>query len=128
MTRQYYTGNASRSSLHCRGRRVPYSVGRIQHEDHSKGQHLYKSANGASAENEETKAAAKRLKYLVGDLQQSSQARTDVWDKTPASLGAITTECLKVEDELALELEKLRVSAGAKFRQWKSFRQALKCV
>ena len=92
----------------------------------SKGQHLYKSPSGTSAENEETAAAAKRLKDLARGIQESLQTGPDTGDEDQDALEAITSECLKVADELALELEKLKVSAGAKFRRWKSFRQALK--
>jgi hypothetical protein len=94
----------------------------------SKGQHLYKSPSGTSAENEETAAAAKRLKGLAWGIQESLRTEANVGDYDQAPLEAITDQCLEIADELALELEKLKVPVGAKFRRWKSFRQALKCA
>jgi hypothetical protein len=43
-------------------------------------------------------------------------------------LGKNAAKCVKISDALFCLLEKLKVPRDAKYRSWKSFRQALKSV
>jgi hypothetical protein len=97
----------------------------------SKSQEIYKSGNGALAQNIESAAAAERLSELTTGLKASiclEKAAGDHASTQQQSLEAICNGCIEVSGELLMRLDKLKVEEGSKNRRWKSFRQALKSV
>jgi len=99
----------------------------------SKGRELYKSADGALAKNTELETASTRLQSLSGALHDSLHCNQkgsvhNAIGKGDQALEDICGRCVEVSKELVGRLEKLKVPADHKYREWKSFRQALKAV
>ena len=99
----------------------------------SKGKELYKSADGALAENIELETASVRLQNLSGTLKDSLQAsqqapKEGVARKSDGALETICEACVTVSKEFVDKLENLKVPEGHSHKKWKSFRQALKTV
>jgi hypothetical protein len=99
----------------------------------SKGNQLYKSADGALAENVQLETASIRLQQLSGSVQGSlSQAQQGVptgsLAQSDQALEKICEECVAMSKELVDKLEKLKVPEGHPHKKWKSLRQALKSV
>ena len=95
----------------------------------SKGQKIYKSADGTLAENVDTDTVAKDLGLLNRKLQTSfSRASKNGGDlnEDDQSLLHLCEKCHALSVELLSKLEKLKVIG--KHRKWKSARQALKSV
>lgn len=99
----------------------------------SKGKELYKSADGALAENIELETASVRLQNLSRTLKDSLRAnqqapKEGVASKSDGALETICEACVTVSKELVDKLENLKVPEGHSHKKWKSFRQALKTV
>ena len=99
----------------------------------SKGKELYKSADGALAENIELETASVRLQNLSRTLKDSLRAnqqapKEGVASKNDGALETICEACVTVSKEFVDKLENLKVPEGHSHKKWKSFRQALKTV
>jgi ankyrin repeat protein len=102
----------------------------------SKGYNIYKSADGALVENQDTEAVAIDLRMVNAKLSQSlyraRQTKTspfgDTDDADDQALERLSESCSEVAEELILRLRKLKIQPGGKNREWKSVRQALKTV
>ena len=94
----------------------------------SKGQQIYKSANGVLVEYLETENVAKDLNILSNNLRRSFDAGPfdDPLDDADRSLLDLYEKCEDLAGELQIKVNKLKVSG--KHRKWKSTRQALKSV
>jgi hypothetical protein len=92
----------------------------------SKGYHLSESATGALSENEQLRSVIIDLNALNTRLQQGQKLRYSTKDEK--ALEDLSVQCSAIADELLFKLNKLKVAEGARFRKWKSFRQALKSV
>lgn len=92
----------------------------------SKGYGLYKSADGALPENEQLGYVVSDLKTLNARLRNVQNSGASSRDET--ALVKLSQQCAGIADELLFKLEKLKVPKEAKFRKWKSLRQALKSV
>jgi hypothetical protein len=94
----------------------------------SKGNEIYRSEDGSTAENQDLETVANDLVLIQSQLRQSLRP-SDVTcplseeDQALADLGASSNEVA------AALLERLNmVKAQGRFRRWKSLRQALKSV
>lgn len=85
----------------------------------SKGDELYKSADGALEENEFMESVITDFKTLQCRIQQSSKP-------TSQAIQNFRNDALKLADEMLLGLEKLKVKGPPS--KWKSLRKALKTV
>lgn len=94
----------------------------------SKGQSIYKSADGTLAENVDAEAVATDLNLLNTKLQHSLEASkcTELLSHDDKSLMVLCGKCSALSNELLWKLNKLKVTG--KHRKWKSARQALKSV
>lgn len=92
----------------------------------SKGYYIYQSATGASPENLELEAITTDLSLLNTKLK--THGKYDCSAKDEKSLEKLSQQCTDIADELLSRLQKLKVPTDAKYRKWKSFRQALKTV
>ena len=95
----------------------------------SKGQKIYKSADGTSMENVDTEAAANDLEILNTKLQRSfdtSDYNSQSMSDEDRSLIDLCQKCSRLAIELQTKLNGLKVTG--KHRKWKSARQALKSV
>ena len=94
----------------------------------SKGQKIYKSADGTSATNIDTETVARDLNLLNSQLQRSFDESnyTEPLSKEDQSLVDLCWKCSDLANELQAKLNRLK--ATGKNRKWKSARQALKSV
>ncbi len=94
----------------------------------SRGHQIYKSADGALAENRELEAITNgllKLNYTLTNSLEADELHRSLLDDEQ-DLKAICEGCESVAIELINALRKLKV--GGKHRKWKSFRQALKTI
>jgi hypothetical protein len=99
----------------------------------SKGNQLYKSADGALAENIELETASLWLQWpsetVQGTLKQAHQGiPKGLSAQSDQALEKVCEECIAVSKELVEKLEKLKIPGRHPLKKWKSFRQALKSV
>ena len=94
----------------------------------SKGQNIYKSADGSTATNIDTEIVAHDLDLLNSQLQRSfhESTYTEPLSKEDQSLVDLCWKCSDLSSELKAKLDKLKVTG--RHRKWKSARQALKSV
>lgn len=85
----------------------------------SKGNELYKSADGVLDNNAFLKVVVKDLKTLLSRITSSSTPASPAFDH-------FRDESLKVANELLASLDKLKVKG--RVSRWKSLRKALKAV
>ena len=92
----------------------------------SKGNQLYKSADGALNENRELEAIADKFSVLSRDLAKSSEIfpPTKQLSNEESALQNVAKDCETVALEFVAVLNHLKVDGT--HRRWKSFRQALK--
>lgn len=92
----------------------------------SKGYRIYQSANGAFSENLELESITTDLSLL--NIRLKTDSKFDCLTKDDQSLEKLSQHCTSIADELLGRLDKLKIPTDAKYRKWKSFRQALKTV
>jgi hypothetical protein len=92
----------------------------------AKSREIYKSASGASIDNNQLEAIAKDLEGLNARLRKPLPSQQSLGE-SDTSLVKLGEQCAGVAAELILALEELKVR-GATHLRWKSFRKALKSV
>ena len=92
----------------------------------SKGYELSISAEGALAENLDLETVTTDLSRLADRLSQNEELTCFTEDQQ--ELRDLASSCQTLADQLMDKLQKLKVDKAAKYRRWKSIRQALKTV
>lgn len=92
----------------------------------SKGYEISISAEGALAENLDLETVTTDLSRLADRLNQNEELTCSTKDQQ--ELRDLASSCQTLADQLMDKLQKLKVDKEAKYRRWKSIRQALKTV
>jgi hypothetical protein len=92
----------------------------------SKGHRIFRSKGGSLPENDEIESAAKSLRAMIRNLN-NSLASTGASSEEQA-LRKLCDECVEVAEELISELEKLKIPGDCRNRKRESLRQALKSL
>ena len=97
------------------------------------GNHIYHATNGALEQNTDAESLANDLAKLTQSFSRSqrewlkARGQTQL-DADEVRLRNISERCAEIAGELNIQLQKLKVQDGSKYRRLKSYKQALLSV